>query len=94
MRNILRQLSIVAAILVIIGAVFIYNSLSAKKEPPPRDKTAKKTAIKMVQVSEVENRAIASRLEVQGRLAAFDKIDIFVIKSPVIKSLSYIRKFE
>jgi len=77
MRNILRQLSIVAALLVIVGAVFISNSLSAKKEPPPREKTTKKTSIKTVQVSEVENRAIASNLQVQGRLAAFDKIDIF-----------------
>ncbi|MEM1320115.1 MAG: HlyD family efflux transporter periplasmic adaptor subunit [Bacteroidota bacterium] len=84
MSKIVRQLSIVAALLVLVGAVFFFRYLSSQKQPPKR-KAAEQQQLREVEVINTTNQAISTELEVQGRLSAFNKIDIFAEVSGTLK---------
>lgn len=71
----LRRLGIIAAVLIVGGAIFGAKYLSDQKAPPKRKETVAKD--KLVQTMPVNNEDIPTELEVQGELVAFDKIDIF-----------------
>lgn len=71
-----RQISIVAAILLLFGGVFVLRVFQGQKKPPAR-KPVQKALIRTVDGISVQNTTIQTDLNIQGRLVAFDKIDIF-----------------
>ncbi len=71
-----RQISIVAAFLVLFGAVFLFQYLSNQKEPPKK-KAKTGPNVPTIETLIVKNGNIPSSIDIQGRLVAFDKIDIF-----------------
>ena len=76
MKKYKRQLSIVAAILLLFAGVFILRVFQAQKKPPAR-KPPSKALVRTVEGLPVKNTDVVTNLEIQGRLVAFDKIDIF-----------------
>ncbi len=76
MNKIFRQLSLVAAVLVLFGGIFYFRYLSVQKAPPARKPEAQAT-LRQVQTLEVKNGSLPTDLEIQGRLVAFDKVEIF-----------------
>ena len=76
MSKFVRQLSIVMAILIMLMGAIGFRYMASKKEPPKK-KTIKKELVRKVTTLAVEPKRISSNLEIQGRLAAFRKIDIF-----------------
>ncbi len=81
----LRRLLIVAAVLLLFGGVFFANQLGQQKAPPEQKKEASEV-IRTVEVMPVQNKAIPSTIPIQGRLAAFDKVDIFSEVTGVLES--------
>jgi multidrug efflux pump subunit AcrA (membrane-fusion protein) len=71
-----RQISIVAAILLLFAGVFVLRVFQGQKKPPAR-KPVQKALIRTVDGINVQNTAIQTDLNIQGRLVAFDKIEIF-----------------
>ena len=71
-----RQISIVAAILLLFAGVFVLRVFQGQKKPPAR-KPVQKALIRTVDGINVQNTAIQTDMNIQGRLVAFDKIDIF-----------------
>jgi len=62
--------------LVLFGAAFAMQSLSKKKEPPKKA-AAKSSEARGVSMMEVVLEKIGADIEIQGRLAAYDKLDLF-----------------
>jgi membrane fusion protein (multidrug efflux system) len=71
----IRRLLIVAGILIVVGAYLGMQQLAGLKEEAPRK--ANEIRTKSVAVAPVQNETLATTLEVQGQLAAFDKVDLF-----------------
>lgn len=76
MSKFTRQLSIVTAFLVLIGGAFMFRYFGNQKEPPKK-KPIKKVVLREVETIQVNNSDLSANLDLQGRLVAFDKIDIF-----------------
>lgn len=70
-----RRLIIVLAIVILALAYFVGQLFREAAEPPRRTPPAPPKP--QVEMMEVRNADIPTRLEVQGELVAFDKIDIF-----------------
>jgi len=76
MSKFARQISIVGALLLLFGGAMMFRYFSAQKKPPPRKEAVVK-ALREVSTFSVTNKNIATSIEVQGRLVAFDKMQIF-----------------
>jgi RND family efflux transporter MFP subunit len=81
-----RRISIFAALVVILAGVFGARFLSQQKEPPRRKPPGAQA--KQVDTLQVHPGTIPTSLEVQGELAAYDKIDIFAEVSGTLESTS------
>lgn len=81
-----RRLSIVLGILALVGAVAFKNYLAGQKKNPPRK--PQETTLKQVEVLTAKNETLATTLDVQGRLAAFDKVEIFAEVGGMAKATS------
>lgn len=76
MSKLSRQISIVAALLLIFGGAYAFRFFASKKAPP-RKKIVKSKILREVETLNISNKSITTNLELQGRLVAFDKMDIF-----------------
>lgn len=76
MNIITRQISIVAALLFLLGAAYYFKKLSDQKKPP-KEAPKKAALLQSVESFAIEKGSVASSLEIQGRLKAFNKIDLF-----------------
>ncbi|MEM6964187.1 MAG: HlyD family efflux transporter periplasmic adaptor subunit [Bacteroidota bacterium] len=86
MSKFTRQLSIVTALLVLFGGAFMFRFFANQKEPPKK-KPIKKVVLKEVATIPVTNTDLTANLDLQGRLVAFDKIDIFAeVQGKLIKT--------
>ncbi len=85
MNIITRQISIVAALLILLGAAFYFQKLSDQKKPP-KEAPKKVALIQSVESFSIEKGVVSSSLEIQGRLTAFNKIDLFSEVSGTLKS--------
>lgn len=73
---IIRQVIIVViATLILGGAFFVKGKLSER--PVAKKQAAKATAAKAVQVFKAENKAIQTKVPLYGRLAAFEKTELY-----------------
>ena len=70
-----RRLSIVGAVLVILAAIGGQKFLANQKKEAPRKEVTMN--VKQAEVMPVELTSIATTLDVEGQLAAFDKIDLY-----------------
>ncbi len=88
MSDTIRKISVVAGILIpLFIAAFAFNYLSSQKAPPKK-KSYTGNDTRRVEVITVENNLVPSTLDVQGRLVAFDKIDILAEVSGILESSS------
>ena len=88
MSDKIRKISVVAGVVLpLFIAAFAYNYFSSQKAPPKKKDFAGDD-IRRVDVITVENKNISSTLDVQGRLVAFDKIDILAEVSGILVSSS------
>ncbi len=88
MSDKIRKISVIAGIVVpLFIAAFAYNFLSSQKAPPKK-KSFSGNEIRRVEVISVKNDAVPSTLDIQGRLVAFDKIDILAEVSGILESSS------
>jgi membrane fusion protein (multidrug efflux system) len=71
-----RRISLIAALVVLFGGILAMQFLSKQKAPPPK-KPKTVTPTRKIDVKEVENTAVKTNVNVQGRVVAYDKIDIF-----------------
>ncbi|PHI20951.1 HlyD family secretion protein [Lewinellaceae bacterium SD302] len=70
-----RLIGIVVGILLLIGGYFGMKFLTAQKpEPPVRQEQVRR---KKVETKAISNQAVSTKLDVQGRLQAFNKIGLF-----------------
>jgi len=75
-RNIPRTIfSILFGVLILAGGYMGYNALAGMKPAPMKKEIPKR--IKSVEVATVKNAALATKLGVQGRLEAYNKIALF-----------------
>lgn len=81
-----RIISFLVAFVVLGGAIFGARFLSQQKEPPKRKETG--TQIKSVDTITAQLQSIPTTLDVQGELAAYNKIDIFAEVSGTLVSTS------
>jgi len=79
-----RHLSIVAAIVILFGAIFLSRALSDLKTAPERRSDGGKT-VPQVEVIKVQNAVEKTTLDIQGELVAFDKIDLYAEVSGTLK---------
>jgi multidrug efflux pump subunit AcrA (membrane-fusion protein) len=70
-----RRLSIVGAGIVLLVGFMGYKSLSQQKEEAPRKPPV--VSVKQAQVMKAQQETIATTLDVQGQLAAFDKVELY-----------------
>lgn len=82
-----QRIGIVVGVLLIAAAVVANKKISASKTPPPR-KEKKVAAIPPVETLVVSNENIATSLDIQGQLVAFDKIDIFTEVTGILEQTS------
>ncbi len=85
MNSNLRKLSIVGAFALLFGAAIFTQALMRQKTPPPR-KAAAPELLREVSVAEVRNGPVATSLEVQGQLSAYEKIDLFTEVTGVLEA--------
>lgn len=70
-----RALSIVAALLVLVGGgVLARRLVASKEEPPKRERTR---AIRTVETRELQPADVAVDVSLQGRLVAFETVQLF-----------------
>ncbi len=81
-----RRLAVVGGILILVLGIGGMRYLSGLKEAPPRKETA--TSARLVQVMTAEPGPVSTTLDVQGQLAAYDKIDIFSEVTGALRSTS------
>jgi len=98
-RNIPRTiLSVLLGVLILVGGYFGYQKLGSLKKEPAKKEVPKR--IKIVEAEPVFNAKIATTLDVQGRLEAYNKIALFsemggaVKTSKPFKKGTYFRKGE
>ncbi|MCR9289651.1 efflux RND transporter periplasmic adaptor subunit [Saprospiraceae bacterium] len=87
MSKLVRRITIIAAPIILVGAIMLSNSFAENKKettttpaatiPPPE-----------VSVLTVENGNVTTTLDIQGELMAFDKINIFSEVAGTLKPLS------
>ncbi|MCB0616263.1 MAG: HlyD family efflux transporter periplasmic adaptor subunit [Phaeodactylibacter sp.] len=82
----LRRIGIFAGLVILFGAFVGARFLSQQKEPPQRKSGA--NLIRKVDTLHVYNKSVPATLEIQGELAAFDKIDLFAEVSGTLQSNS------
>lgn len=70
-----RRLSIVGAGIVLLVGFMGYQSLSQQKEEAPRKPPV--ISVKQAQVMKAQQETISTTLDVQGQLAAFDKVELY-----------------
>jgi len=70
-----RRLSIVAALVILAASLFVMTRFQRQVVKPER--AQKIEVLRDVQLLQVNNQSIGSSLDIQGRLSAFEKIDIF-----------------
>ncbi|MEL7220762.1 MAG: efflux RND transporter periplasmic adaptor subunit [Bacteroidota bacterium] len=70
-----RRISIVAAVLFIGLGWYGYQYIAAQKEAPPQKET--ETRLKRAESMPVELQTIATTLDLEGQLAAYDKIELY-----------------
>lgn len=80
-----RRISILLGILALVGAFFVSKQLSSKKAPPKK-KENPVPVIREVEVFKVQNGSASSQMEVQGSLAAYNKVDIFAEVTGMLRS--------
>lgn len=79
-----RRLSIVGAVLVVLAAIGGQKYLASKKPDAPRKGAV--TNIKQAETMPVELASIATTLDVEGQLSAFDKVEIYSEIGGMVKS--------
>lgn len=79
-----RRLSIVGAGLVLLLGVLAFNQISKKAEEAPRKAVA--NGLKQAQVMTAVQETIATTLDVQGQLAAFNKVDLYAEVGGMVES--------
>ena len=85
MNIITRQISIVAALLLLLGSAYYFKKLSDQKKPP-KEAPKKAALIQSVESFSIKKGEVVSSLEIQGRLKAFNKIDLFSEVSGTLES--------
>lgn len=80
-----RRVSLVGALLLLVGGAFLMRYLQQQKAPPPR-KPKTENPIRSVQVRTVDYGTVNTSVEVQGQLQAYDKIDLFAEVGGLLKS--------
>lgn len=80
----IRRIGIVAAIAILAGAFFVTKLFQAAAEPPRMIPTPEPTPV--ATTMSVQNSSVPTKLEVQGELAAFNKIDIFAEVSGTLEN--------
>jgi len=80
-----RRISIVLGILALAGAFFISKKLSTQKAPPKK-KENPVPVIREIAVFKAQNGSASSDMEVQGSLAAYNKVDIFAEVTGMLES--------
>lgn len=83
MSTLARRLSIVAGILVLAGSFALSRYLGSQKQEPERKTDTKR--VTEVEVMTAVNQKIASTLEVQGRLTAFERIELYAEVGGLLK---------
>ncbi|MCB0564954.1 MAG: HlyD family efflux transporter periplasmic adaptor subunit [Phaeodactylibacter sp.] len=86
MNTNLRRISIFAGLIILLGSFAASRFLSQQKEPPARKAAA--AQVRQIDTMHVRNANIPSTLEIQGSLAAFDKIDLFAEVSGALEESS------
>lgn len=81
-----RRISIFAGLVILISAGFAARFLSQQKEPPKKKSIP--VQLRTVETMQASLSTIPTTLEVQGELAAYDKIDLFAEVSGTLKSIS------
>jgi hypothetical protein len=76
-----KYISILLAILIILGAVFAYKKLANSKK---EKKHLVKNSIKIVDTKRVKNKTIPIKITASGTLKAKEKIDLFTEVQGVI----------
>ncbi len=71
-----RQASIIAAILLLAGGVYMFQYFKAQKKPP-KTKPPQKAVLRPVETMPVNNQSLVTYIDLQGRIQAFDKMGIF-----------------
>jgi len=88
MNDAIRKILVVAGIVIpLVIAAFAFNYLSSQKAPPKK-KSFTGSDTRRVEIITVENNLVPSTLDVQGRLVAFDKIDILAEVSGILEPTS------
>jgi membrane fusion protein (multidrug efflux system) len=86
MNKVSRRIGVFAGFLVLFGSIATARFMSQQKEPPKRK--ASSTLVKRVDTILTAVSTVESSLDVQGELAAYDKIDLFAEVSGTLKSTS------
>ncbi len=86
MSTLARRLSIVVGILVLVGSFALSRYLGSQKQEPERKTDTKR--VTEVEVMTAVNQKIASTLEVQGRLTAFERIELYAEVGGLLKETS------
>lgn len=88
----IRKVTIVLAVLVIIGAVVASRFLTSSNKGEEKPKAISKKSILQVNTLRVKNRTIDAPITVTGKLAAPNKVEIFAEVSGVLKGGSLLFK--
>jgi multidrug efflux pump subunit AcrA (membrane-fusion protein) len=70
-----RRISLIVAVLILVGGFGLNKVLSAKKEPPRRNSLSKEASL--VSVRTVQNGPVMAEIPVTGRLVARQRLDVF-----------------
>lgn len=79
-----RRLSVVGAGLVLILGIVAFNMLAEKEEEAPRKLVT--NSLKQAEVMTTTQETIATTLDVQGQLAAFNKVELYAEVGGMVKS--------
>ncbi len=85
MSLLFRRISIVLGLLVLVGAFMLSQRMSAQKAPPKK-KENPVPVIREIEVFKAQNGSASSEIEVQGSLAAYNKVDIFAEVTGMLES--------
>ncbi|MCB0549224.1 MAG: HlyD family efflux transporter periplasmic adaptor subunit [Phaeodactylibacter sp.] len=86
MNTNLRRASIFAGLVILLGSFAASRFLGQQKAPPARKSSIAQA--RQVDTLHVRNATIPTTLEIQGVLAAFDKIDLFAEVSGTLEATS------
>ena len=85
MSLLFRRISIILGLLVLAGAFMLSQRMSAQKAPPKK-KENPVPVVREVEVFRAQNGSASSEMEVQGSLAAYNKVDIFAEVTGMLES--------